>query len=459
MRAELRLLFLTVATASTGCSAIVGDYEVVAEQTALSTARLCDIERAEYAYPVDLTSSEQQAADLAAYFNIANPGLAAHLTELVQTYDTGGGDRGVTYVMGGAGVGKSFAMRNLGDFPEAEQCAVDLTELFTTGAASLPFAVVQAPDLATVDGQVVFNELPAMADPTAFDLPSFLTAVGCEVTGTFLPLIAVDSLDEIHAASATAILKAIDQFLLADAPGAGPFIRFVVAGRPESFNAWLTDPGRTEDNSAIEDPFVLSPPRFQTAGDLDYRIREYLEYTSQLAGLEASGQLEAYIASVSNAVAANPFLTYSMGILSVGNIAIEHTKPGADEGEEQIKIGLYDDIIERATATHGRPDAGSALAGPYLRLLEDLAVRYLDVGDDGVFEVLSEDRQQVFDDSGALLGEVRVRDVLDRGGAAFFTSAFAADTRYHFDPFWVHAHLVERYNQRTVSGYAYHTCE
>jgi hypothetical protein len=243
------------------------------------------------------------------------------------------------------------------------------------------------------------------------------------------------------------------------ATGAGPFIRFIVAGRPEAFNTWLTDPGRTDSNSAIEDPFTLNAPRFQTGGDLDFRVREYLVYSGQLDGLEASGQLDGYITSVTDAVASNPFLTYSMGILAVGNIAIEHTKPGADEGEQQIKVGLFDDIIERGAATHRRPDAGSALAGPYLRLLEDIAARYADVGDDGVFEVLSEDKMEVRDDAGALLGEVRVRDVLDRGGAAFFTSAFAADTRYHFDPFWVHAHLVERYNQRTIPGYAYRTCQ
>jgi len=455
MRTRLRILLLAVATASTGCSAIVGDYEVA---EGISTERLCEIEREAYAFPIDLTSTAQQP-DLETYFELANAQLTAHLADLGAAYGAGTPGAGVTYVMGGAGVGKSFAMRNLNAFPDTDQCAVDLTELFGAGAASLPFTVVQEPDLATIDGQLVFNELPAMADPSAVDLPSFLTAAGCQVAGTFLPLIGIDGLDEIHSASATAILKAIDQFILGGATGAGTFIRFIVAGRPEAFNTWLIDPGRTEDNSAIEDAFTLNPPRFQTAGDLDYRIREYLDYSGQLDGLAASGQLDGYIATVSNAVASNPFLTYCMGILAVGNIAIEHTKPGADEGEQQIKVGLFDDILERAASTHGRPDAGSALAGPYLRLLEDIAVRYIDVGDDGVFEVLSEDRLAVSDDTGAVLGEVRVRDVLDRGGAAFFTSAFSADSRYHFDPFWVHAHLVERYNQRTIPGYVYRTCQ
>ncbi len=99
------------------------------------------------------------------------------------------------------------------------------------------------------------------------------------------------------------------------------------------------------------------------------------------------------------------------------------------------------------------------LQGHLLRLLEEIAVRYIDVGDDGVFEVLSEDTLEVRDDAGAVLGEVRVRDVLDRAGVALLTAAFASGTRYRFDPFWLHAHLVERHNQRTSPGYVYRTCE
>ena len=62
-----------------------------------------------------------------------------------------------------------------------------------------------------------------------------------------------------------------------------------------------------------------------------------------------------------------------------------------------------------------------------------------------MFEVLSEDSWQVTDDAGATLGEVRVHDVLDRTGVALLTSACASGTRYRFDPFWIHTHLVERY--------------
>jgi hypothetical protein len=52
-----------------------------------------------------------------------------------------------------------------------------------------------------------------------------------------------------------------------------------------------------------------------------------------------------------------------------------------------------------------------------------------------------------------------VRNVLNRGGVAFLTSALTTTTRYRFDPFWLHAHLIERRNQRLDSEYEYRGCE
>jgi hypothetical protein len=458
MKALSRALLLAIlASMPIACGKVLGDYQV-ADQ-GISSSRLCDVERATFTFEIDLDSNDQQA-DVETYYDVANPELVPHLTALAQSYSNGDPGAGVTYVMGAAGVGKSFALRNVLDgFADAEKCSIDLADLFGEDAGLLDFSVVPTPDLATSDGEVVFNELPSMDDPATFALTSLFAAAGCDSTGTLVPLIVVDDLDEIHNTSSTAILKAIDGFILDVATGAGPFVHFIVAGMPEAFNAWLTDPDRTEANNAILETFLLNAPRYQTAGDLDLRIRGYLDFTQQLAGLEASGELDGFIDSVTNALVSYPFLTYSMGNLAVGNAIMERTRPGFTEMEPQLKAGLFDDILKRAGQNHGRPEGGVALGGPYLRLLEEIAVRYIDVGDDGVFQVLSEDTVQVRDDADAVLGEVRVRDVLNRAGVALLTSANAASTRYRFDPFWMHAHLVERHNQRTIAGYVYSTCE
>ena len=131
-----------------------------------------------------------------------------------------------------------------------------------------------------------------------------------------------------------------------------------------------------------------------------------------------------------------------------------------------VHIAIPIDVLEmpatgnwEAIELPQRPEAGSELGWPYLRAFEEISVRYADVGDDGVFPVRSEDTLQVLDATGTILGEVRVRDVLNRAGVALLSSANATSTRYRFDPFWIHGHLIERYNQRTVADYGYRTCE
>jgi hypothetical protein len=243
------------------------------------------------------------------------------------------------------------------------------------------------------------------------------------------------------------------------APGAGPFLHFIVVGRSSAFATWLTAPERTQENNDILDRFDLAAPTYRTAGDLEFRVRGYLDFIGELANVEAAGELDAYVASFTDAVSAYPFLTYSTGNLAVGNVVIEHTAPGRAESEEALKVGLFDDILLRNAQSHGRPGDGSEYDAAYRRVLEEIAVRYVEVDDAGDFVVRSEDTVEVTDDEGAVLGEVRVRNVLDRGGVAFLTSGVESTTRYRFEPFWLHAHLIERYNQRLDPDYAYRPCE
>lgn len=462
MRPLLRLVTVAVAAiAPTACNALVGEYEAdLVADAAISSEHLCDIERAKFTFELDLQSNAQQP-DLAAYYDAANPKLIGHLSAMAQSYRNGDPGKGVTYIMGAAGVGKSFAARNIIDgFDDTEKCTVELSKLFydEKEKVKLDFSVVQAPDLATLDGQTVFNELPTIGEASTFELDGLFTAAGCKVDGTLLPVIIIDDLDEVHDATCKAILKEVDEFILDGAQGAGDFVHVIVLGRPEGFYTWLADPERNEQNKAIVESIVLNPPRYQTAGDLEFRVRGYLDFKNLLTDVEASGETGNYIASVTSAVNTYPFLTYSLGNLSVGNEVVAHTIPGLDVDEELLKAELFDDMVVRASDTHGRPKPGSTLGGAYLRLLEDIAVRYADVGDDGQFSVRSEDTMEVWDDDGNSLGKVRVRDALNRAGVALH-SLTNATARYQFDPFWVHGHLIERYNLRTDPAYTYRTCE
>lgn len=96
--------------------------------------------------------------------------------------------------------------------------------------------------------------------------------------------------------------------------------------------------------------------------------------------------------------------------------------------------------------------------GVYGHVLEQIAVRYAEeVDDEGFFLVGFEDNVSVPAGEGDVT--VRVRDVLDRSGIAYLDPVDFTTTRYRFDPFWVHAYLVEKWNQRIDAGYAYSRCD
>ncbi len=465
MDSEQKTCVLLLGLASlAGCQSFVGDYDTdvgpeAAGMQPVGSSHLCAIEREHFTFELDLESEEAQP-DLESYYALANPDLEAHFDALAQSYGDGAAELGVTYLTGAAGVGKSFAIGNVLDgFGDTEMCTASLGDLFGEDVESLDFSVTTAPDLTTLDGELVFNELPAIADPAAFELDSLLTAAGCTVDSDLVPLVVIDDLDELQDASSTAILEAIDNYLLDGAPGAGPFLHFIVVGRSSAFASWLTAPERTRENTQSLDRFDLAAPTYRTAGDLEFRVRGYLDFIGELETIESGGELDAYVANFTDAVAAHPFLTYSTGNLAVGNVVIEHTAPGRSESEQELKVGLFDDILLRNAQSHGRPGGGGAYDAAYLRVLEEIAVRYVDVDEGGDFAVRSEDTVEVTDEDGAALGEVRVRNVLDRGGIAFLTSAVASTTRYRFEPFWLHAHLIERYNQRLDPDYVYRPCE
>lgn len=463
MRAQLRNS--AVALLCLGCDSFVGSYEVVGqgEQDAggapsVDSSELCEIERSAFIFPLDLASRAQETS-LEAYYERANPELIEHLNAVGEAYRRGMTQARATYVQGAAGVGKSFVTRNsFSAFDDDEQCTVALAGVIEREAAQLQLDVAPMPDLETLDRELVFNQLPGLVRPSELDLGQLLEVAGCAVEGALVPLVVLDGIDELHDDTSHALLQAVDEFLM-DRSDEEWFVHVVVAGRPEGFSSWLSDPRRTEEHNAIVDSFHLRAPQYHTAGDLEFRLRSYLEFAGQFDELDDSGDFDEYLQSFTQALERHQFLPYSVGNLAVGNVVIQHTAPELDEGEQTLKAGLFDDIVVRNAQSHGRPGDGAPLESPYRRALEDVAAMYAEVSQDGVFAVRSEDTVEVYDDDGRSLGEVRVRNLLNRGGVAFLTSATTTTTRYRFDPFWLHAHLVERHNRRVDLDYSYQGCD
>jgi hypothetical protein len=343
-------------------------------------------------------------------------------------------------------------------FSDEEQCSIALADLFTDQAGALSFDVELAPDLTTIDGEQVFNQLPSVADPTEFDLDSVLEVGGCLDAGQLPPLVVIDGIDEVHDDTAELILEAADELTLGTGGTRGPFLHFLIAGRPEGFASWLTASRRNEDSAALLERFTLNPPDYATAGDLAFRLEGYLDFIGTLEMHQEEGTFEDYLDSFSSAVVEYPFLRYSIGNLAVGNIVIDNTAPGLDLSEEELKTGLLDDMLVRNADTHDRPGSDGVLQRTYRRLLEDVAAEYVDTNADGTFVVRSDDRIAAFSDDGSRLGEVRVRTLLNRSGIALLRSPTGSTTRYHFDPFWVHGHLLQHRNERIDASYEYQDC-
>lgn len=450
LRLLLRLVPLLPLAGS--CQLWVDEYTADRED-AVDVSELCEVEHSRFDVDLDLDSQERLAT-LEDYYAEANPDLVAQFEIVAQNYADTAPVRTATYLMGEAGAGKSFVMRRLVNaFPEARVCDLSLAEVLAAPSDVLP--TKRIPDLATIDESVTFNSLPGFIDPGAFSLPKFLEEQGCMVEGVVKPLLVFDGLDEIHTSSAHALLREVEQFLL---DGSDTFVHIVALGRPEGFAPWFSDPMRGETTGKVVELLRLKTPMYLTAGDVEFRLREYLDFTEQLEDAEANGELEEYVGSVLEALEQHPFLRYSLSNLAVGNVVLQHTAPGMEESEFTLKSRIFEDLIARDAETHGRPGTGSRYDTTYLRLLEQIAASYSSVSEKGEFTVSPTDALPVFSATGDAMGEVLVTATLERSGLAYLGSPTSTTKRFRFSPFWVHGYLAERYNQRTAPRYAYRGC-
>lgn len=449
---RLRRLALAGLASLPGCQLWVGEY-VADREDPLEVDALCALEHD--LFDVDLEPNDDSMLDsLEDYYVAANPELAERFATVLRDYSEMAEVRTATYLMGEAGAGKSFAMRRLVNaFPEEQTCDLSLAEVLAAPSEVLP--TKRLPDLTTLDESLTFNSLPGFVDPGAFTLLTFLEDQGCVVDDRPKPLIVLDGIDEIHTTSAHALLRAVEDFLV---DGGDEFVHVVVLGRPEGFAPWFVDPMRGETTGELVELLRLKTPLYVTAGDIEFRLRDYLGFTMQLEELEANDEIDDYVASVIDALDRYPFLRYSLSNLAVGNVVLQHTAPDMNESEFALKSKIFDDLLARDAETHGRPGTGSRYDTTYVRLLESIAATHTTVNEKGEFTVSPTDSAPIFSAGGEPLGEVLVTDALERSGLAYLASPTSTTKRFRFSPFWVHGFLVERYNERVAPKYDYQGC-
>lgn len=420
---------------------------------------LCQIEES---MTIDIADSPPAGENLLDYFEIGNPGLFQHIADIEQLFLDGQEHRGITYVWGPPGVGKSFITRDrLGQKFPGDTCLVKIKDHFTVDADKLDFEVTSQAELATLDSAIEFDSLPALADVNDLNLDSMLAAAGCEQDGRIVPLIILDDLDEVARETSEEILRSVDQFMLDVEESEESYIHVFVFGRPEGFAPWFQDPRRDGGITELLQVFALGGPYVSTTGDLDVLAEEEISFilgSETWEEMKRSGTAQPLIGDYSRYVANQPILPYSIRSITIAEMIVGRTNNNPDDSEADLKHFLFEELLKRASDTHGRPSISD---DQYLRLLEDIAVRYNAEGildETGFFDVGASEIIPVKDDNGRQVGEVLVRNVLDHSGIAFLEPASYSSPRYSFYPFWIHSHLVELSNQRMIQNHAYRAC-
>jgi hypothetical protein len=420
---------------------------------------LCRIEEA---LTIDISNRAPDGENLLDYYEIGNPELFEHINVIEEIFLDGQEHRGITYVWGAPGVGKSLITRNrLGQNFPGDTCLVKIGNLFTVDSDKLNFEVARTAELASLDSSTEFDSLPALVEVNDFDLDSMLAAAGCEQNGQLVPLIIFDDLDEVSKETSEEILRSVDQFMLDVEESEESYIHVFVFGRPEGFAPWFQDPRRHEGVMALLRVFALGGPYVSSMGDLEILAEE--EY-SFILGSEtwqakkndgSAGQL---IADYARYVANQPILPYSVRSLSIAEMIVGRTSNNPDDTEADLKAFLFEELLLRASNIHGRPLISD---DQYLRILEEIATKYNSeeqMDENGFFSVGASETVPVSDVSGQQVGEVLVRDVLDHSGISYLEPASFSSPRYSFYPFWIHSHLVELSNQRLDENHAYRAC-
>ncbi len=419
---------------------------------------LCEIDKNMTSEIVDGPAA---ANDLLTYFSIANPELLTHIDQIEKAYLEGQIDQGLTYIWGSPGVGKSFITRNrLHEGFPGDSCLIKLGDVFGDDSDALSFEVIDRPDLVTLDGKLEFDSLPTVARANEYELNSILEVANCKQNDELVRLIIVDDIDEVHSETSNLILKSLDRFTLDAAQSNEDFIHVIVVGRGEGFATWYQDPKRNDDIVKYLNVFHLNGPEFVTTGDVAALANNQFAF---VFGAEiwdqmkkdgtAAGLIDDYVRYVQK----HPLLTYSIRALAIATMITDRSSSSPDDREADLKAFLFDELLRRASNTHNRPLPSDS---QYRRLLEEIAVLYAGEGKvdaEGFFTVGFNDTVPVEED-GRPVGEVFVRDVLDHSGIAILEPASFSTARYRFEPVWIHSHLVELRNQRSIDNYEYLSC-
>lgn len=414
-------------------------------------------------------------ADLPSYYWSENQELRSRFAFARQQYESPSDQpfRELTLVAGSAGVGKTFIKQNIfsKEYPADSICKFDVKELLESWKAQ--DAVEDRPDLFC--GDVILSRLPALKG----DQPPLLRQYLEAQSACFF---VIDSLDEVHPDSYETVLTQIEQFVKESDRS---FLHVVVLGRPLSFrNYWKS---KYKDPSAKDvSLFMLHPPQFRTTGDLMVSSWNYHTWKHKLRWRTSNGDpevmpLEAYSdwvqegypesflnhqvsyhpnrnmdARVHDTVQAwamkypviNSMLSNLAGNGMIREIAEDFALHRRPFDEREIMERYLAKWLERHTKCENRPSSTKPEhLDLYLQLVECVAIKYIqenEVDANGFFAVHEEDHIEVVHEESLM--RFPVLRILDRSGLKYLDPRKPGESRYRFEPIWLHRLLIAKYD-------------
>ena len=354
--------------------------------------------------------------DLIDYFYEVNP----ELLRLFKNADD------ITFVIGPAGCGKSYLLREL--LPNEED-HVNLKTIRLTHTYEKDCKRSQLKN-STSEHSIEFCALPHPSDIK--NVEELLRRVTRNPSKT--NVLFIDDCDEFHPKAITELIVSINTYLAAH-PNTWKFVLF---GRHEAFIDYLTDP-RREDAACL--PIYLADPLFTTTGDVKMRVANYITWQkSHIDSALVCGRI--LNASDDNIYC---FMKHEFRTLQAGNFIIEAlAKEDYYHNLNKLKETLFNAYFDRSKKTHARALQDATL---YKALLRKVAFDYMDkVDDSGFFEISdnqNETKVKICRDNKQVTISVSTKDLLEFSGLIDMENISHQNPRYRFYPFWIHRYLIE----------------
>ena len=350
--------------------------------------------------------------------------------------------RSIDYYVAPAGYGKSYFIPELIEIylGKINIFKLELSEI----VKSKKVQINCIPDLEVYDlsngKKQIINKLPSF-ELTVEQFVQFID--------TNKRVIIIDGIDEVHQETANSFLKVVDDWVSKQEKGYSVF----KLGRPEAFYPFLNGTYFSQPENIDYRIFEksMAPPCYSTYLDLQVRVEDYLKWYLKKYYNEqpTKKDIERVYNKLVEVLKKYPYLKYSMRTASNSGFIISkiYKNKLVIDNEQKLKETLFTNIMQRNSDSHNRPMLGSPEGFLYQRMLELIAIKYInDIDSTGWFEVGNSPIILVND---KIKYEFDVKKTLERSGIVDIEPiSNRSSNKFRFEPFWLHRYLIEEYNKR-----------